>query len=170
MSRTFRFLVLVVLALAACSPAAPAVTNTPAPTNTLFPTRIPQEMTAPPLFATLAAATQTAAAGGGEATAEATEEATVAAVAVDLDPVMVERGRGRYEALECASCHGDNGEGTEDGSVLIGLALTEAEFIDFMRSGGEMGVDHQYSTDRLSPNGGRNLYQYLLSLGQNESE
>jgi mono/diheme cytochrome c family protein len=87
----------------------------------------------------------------------------------DVDPQLIERGRGRYEALECASCHGENGEGTDDGSPLVGLALSETEFTDFMRSGGEMGSDHQYSTDRLSASGGRNLYLYLVSL-ESDSE
>ena len=30
-----------------------------------------------------------------------------------LDPKLVERGLGRYEALECGNCHGANGEGTD---------------------------------------------------------
>lgn len=139
------------LILAACSSEA-GPTATPVPTSTPFPTREHVAPTAPPLFATLAAATVTAEAAG-------------AAGGIELDPVLVERGRGRYEALECASCHGDQGEGTDDGPALTGMELTEAQFIDYMRSGGSIGVDHQYSTDRLSASGGRNLYFYLLSLG-----
>jgi mono/diheme cytochrome c family protein len=99
--------------------------------------------------------------------------ATVAALTVaageaesDLDPELVERGRGRYVALECGLCHGENGEGTDEGSPLTGLALNEEDFISYMRSGGTLGTDHQYSTNRLSDSGGRNLYQYLLSLNE----
>jgi len=29
-----------------------------------------------------------------------------------------------------------------------------------------LGTEHQYSTDRLSNSGSRNLYQYLVSLAQ----
>lgn len=97
--------------------------------------------------------------------------ATAAAVAAQptllLDADRVERGRGRYEVLECVSCHGAKGEGVEGkGSAIVPIKLTEGEFITFMRSGGKLGNDHLYSTNRLSPTGGTNLYLYLVSLGQ----
>jgi mono/diheme cytochrome c family protein len=131
------------LLLAACggrdSASTAIPTATPIPTYSYsLPTEAPQVATA--------AATLASGAGSG------------------LDPEMVERGRGRYEALECAACHGDAGEGTDDGSSLIESPMDEAAFISFMRSGGELGADHQYSTNRLSDSGGRNLFQYLLSL------
>ncbi len=81
-----------------------------------------------------------------------------------LDPQAVERGHDRYVALQCGSCHGENGEGTDQGSALAGTALSQADFISFLRSGGTVGSSHQYSTNRLSDSGGRNLYQYVLSL------
>ncbi|MBK8025295.1 MAG: hypothetical protein IPK19_28885 [Chloroflexi bacterium] len=87
-----------------------------------------------------------------EATAEATESA---AEVVALDPQAVERGQGRYVALECGSCHGDAGEGTEEGSSLLDFAMSEVDFISFMRSGGELGADHQYSTNRLTATRGK---------------
>ena len=83
---------------------------------------------------------------------------------VELDPVKVERGLGRYEALECATCHGEQGEGTDDGSALVGYSASESEFVDFMRTGGELGNDHLYSSSTLSNSGIGNLYQYLISL------
>lgn len=139
----------VMLILAACSPASSTSEATVVPTNTTIPTYSFDEPTAAPSVATAAAATATAAAAGSQS----------------LDPDAVERGKGRYEALECASCHGANGEGAGDkGGPLTALTLTEEEFISFMRSGGELSSDHQYSTNRLSESGGRNLYQYLLSL------
>jgi len=95
------------------------------------------------------------------ATAAAT--ITVAAQAA-LDPALVATGKGRYDALKCGECHGPNGEGTDKGSAMSASKQTEDEFISFMRSGGTVGVSHQYSTNRLSENGGRALYQYLLSL------
>ncbi len=107
--------------------------------------------TAPPAVAT-AAATR---ASASEATAEANA----------LDPEKVERGHGRYEALECGSCHGANGEGvTDQGGPLLTYAASESDFVTFMRSGGELGVDHQYATNRLSDSGASNLYAYLRSL------
>lgn len=100
-----------------------------------------------------------------EATAEATTETTaVAAVSTGFDPALVERGKGRYDALTCATCHGANGEGTDDGKTLVGLAQTEGEFAAFMRSGGTLGTAHQYPANRLSDSGVKALYQYLLSL------
>ena len=103
------------------------------------------------------------------ATAEAT--ATVGAVSVSTpNPTAVARGASNWERLECAKCHGPNGEGGAgeiDGTPapsLQHLTLTESQFIDWMRSGGTLGSKHQYSTDRLSNSGGENLYQYLLTL------
>jgi len=106
--------------------------------------------------------------------AEETEEASVEATAeaevetVELDERAVSRGLGRYEALECAFCHGEAGVGTDEFEGLIDYSATEAEFITFMRTGGTIGNSHQYSTDRLSENGAKNLYQYILSLSQGE--
>jgi mono/diheme cytochrome c family protein len=85
----------------------------------------------------------------------------------ELDPERVSRGRDRYVALECGACHGENGEGTDANTSLIGLTLSEGAFVSLMRSGGALGADHQYSTNRLSDSGGKNLYQYLLSLNEN---
>lgn len=142
------FLLLSVI-LSACGSDQTTGSN-PYPTFTPIPTFQFQQPTAAPAVASAAAATSTAA----------------AAQSVVLDPVAVERGRGRYEALECGVCHGANGEGTDQGSAMAASVMTEEEFIGFMRSGGELGADHQYSTNRLSDSGGRNLYQYLLSLRQ----
>lgn len=141
--RLLLFLVLVSLISAACA-ANSQPTVTPRPTVTPFPTFAAQQPTLPPVFS-------------GSATEDVAAD-------TDPDPQLVERGRGRYEALECGSCHGENGEGTDDGSSLINLAYSQGEFIDFMRSGGELGAEHQYSTDRLSANGGTNLYLYLTTL------
>lgn len=147
--RKFRIcLLFAVLALAACG-ADDSSTATAEPTRTPFPTFAFVEPTKPPAFDQ-----------SDEAAAAATEGT------MQLDPKMVERGLGRYEALECAACHGVGGEGTEDGGSLLGFALSEEDFVTFMRSGGRLGPDHQYSTNRLSNSGSRNLYQYLVSLAQ----
>jgi len=83
-----------------------------------------------------------------------------------LDPVAVERGQERYQTLECGTCHGAVGEGSDKGSSLVASTIGEEDFISYMRSGGTVGLDHQYSTNRLSDSGGKNLYQYLLLLRQ----
>lgn len=83
-----------------------------------------------------------------------------------LDPVAVERGQERYQTLECGTCHGAAGEGSDKGSSLVASTIGEEDFISYMRSGGTVGLDHQYSTNRLSDSGGKNLYQYLLLLRQ----
>ncbi len=145
----------IALALSACGGGGGQATATPSdlpPTLTPFPTFAFVEPTKPPVF---------------EATAEeATAPESDAGQAVELDPKLVDRGRGRYEALACAGCHGDEGEGLDGSKSLLGFALTEDDFITFMRSGGALGTDHQFSTDRLSNSGSRNLYQYLVSISR----
>lgn len=156
------------LLLAACggsggTPGATAIpTSTPIPTYGIaLPTSMLVLSTAAPTAEATDAVDATA-----EATTEATAEATAAAVAStgSLDAALVERGKGRYEALDCASCHGADGAGTDDGKTLIGLTQTEGEFASFMRSGGSLGAAHQYPANRLSDSGVKALYQYLLSL------
>lgn len=90
----------------------------------------------------------------------------VAAATPTLDAESVERGQGRYEALGCARCHGEQGEGTDDVPPLTTSTISLNDFITLMRSGGEIGTDHQFATNVLSDSGGRNLYQYLLSIRQ----
>lgn len=149
------FLLVLVLILAACGGGGDD-DATELPTNTLLP-RFQQAATAtePAIIATAVAAVPTAETEG-----------------VSLNPTAIARGLSSWERLECASCHGENGEGGS-GSIgdleapsLVGLELSEDEFIDWLRTGGELGSDHLFSTDRLSDSGSRNLYQYVLSLGQ----
>jgi len=138
---------LLLLTIVSCS-SGPAVSPTPIrPTHTPFPSYQFVPPTEPSQLATLAAAT--AAASGSD---------------LLLDPERVTRGQDRYEALECGMCHGANGEGTDQGAPLAGTTLSEEDFVSFLRSGGSVGSSHQYSTNRLSDSGGRNLYQYILSL------
>lgn len=141
----YRFITIMLLglALSACRPAQPA---TPQATPTAFPTYGFVPPTEAPSIVTIAAET---------ATAVSTQA---------LDPDKVALGKSRYVALECGSCHGDQGQGTAKGSVLAGTKMTEDEFISFLRSGGKLGNDHLYSTNRLSDAGGKNLYLYVLSL------
>ena len=130
--------------LAACGAA--NSTATPLPTVTPFPTYGYIPPTEAPAVVTVGEATATA--GSSQA----------------LDPQAIEAGKGRYVALQCGSCHGDNAKGTDKGPVLVGTKLTQDEFVNVLRTGGKLGNAHLYSTNRLSDAGGKNLYVYILSL------
>ncbi len=137
---------MLILMLTACgSRGTPAPTVAQA-TPTLFPTYNFVQPTEAPVVVTVAAATETA-------------SSTQA-----LDPDRIALGKGRYEALSCGSCHGADAKGTDKGKALVPNKLTEDQFIDFLRTGGKLGNDHLYSTNRLSDTGGKNLYLYILSL------
>ncbi len=131
------------LVVSACSnaPATP-----PPPTRTTIPTFA---YVSPTPVAQVATAVAT------QGSANATEEAA--------DPAAIEAGLGRYTALECGSCHGENGAGG-DAPTLVGLALSQDDFITYMRNGGPLGTAHQYQSNRLSDRGAVNLYIYLKSL------
>ncbi|MCY4536891.1 MAG: cytochrome c [Chloroflexi bacterium] len=153
------WLTIVAIAAVACGGAGGQPTSKPTgspPTHTPFPTFAFVEPTKAPEFE------QT-----GEEPGPSDEAVDDAAVrAITLDPKKVERGLGRYEALACGSCHGAEGEGTDKAGSIQDFAMSEDDFITFVRSGGELGTEHQYSTDRLSDSGSRNLYHYLVSLAQ----
>lgn len=157
LSKFIGLLLILMMALTACggnNDEKPA--GTPKPTATEMKVFEYVESTIPAVFDQDADSTE-------EATSEDSDDT------VELDPKLVGRGLGRYEALECGTCHGVNGEGTDDdGGAVDNLTLSEEAFVTFMRSGGDIGNSHQYSTDRLSKNGAANLYQYLLSLAQGE--
>ncbi len=146
-------MILVVLALAGCGQ---GEEPTPRPTSTPLPRF---EQVQPP--------TEPAAIATAVATATARSSQNTAA----LDPTAIARGQDNWTRLECASCHGENGEGgagsigDREAPPLTDLTLTEDEFIDWLRTGGTLGNDHLFSTDRLSDRGGRNLYQFVQSLG-----
>ncbi len=150
-------LTVVALLVAACGggPSQPTATPTsPPPTVTPFPTFAFVEPTKAPVF--------------DQTSQDDAADDESGNLGLELDPKLVGRGRGRFEALECGNCHGANGEGTELGKSLLDFDLTEEDFVTFMRSGGELGTVHQFSTDRLSNSGSRNLYQYLLSIAQGD--
>ncbi len=145
-------LALAAIALSACGakPATPAI-----PTSTTVPTYVYQAPTEPPVFASLAAT---------EA-AEASAEAAGTQVVI-LDPEQVTRGQDRYVTLKCGSCHGDQGQGTDQGGALVPLKVDEAAFIKFLQTGGGLGNAHLFAGNKLSASGAHNLYIYVLSLAQ----
>ena len=130
--------------LSACGGGGPP-TARPA-TLTPFPTYNFVQPTEAPIVLTVAAETPTV--SGAQA----------------LDPEKVSLGKGRYEALDCGSCHGADAKGTSKGKALIPTKLTEDQFVSFLRSGGTVGNSHLFSTNRLSDSGGKNLYLYIVSL------
>ncbi len=64
----------------------------------------------------------------------------------------------------CAECHGEGAEGTDQASSLVGLTLSEDEFEDLIRTGGELGPDHLFGSTKVSPDGLSAVYAYLTSL------
>ena len=144
------------LLIAGCSNGASTPPETPTARATSAvkspPTFSFSQPTTPPQIATAAALRN------------ANSTATVQAQSGDSDSDAVAQGKTHYEALDCASCHGENGEGTDKGSALIGYEASEADFISFLRSGGSVGEAHQYGASRLSDSEAASLYQYLRSL------
>lgn len=63
----------------------------------------------------------------------------------------------------CAECHGERASGGEAGS-LVGVTLSEAEFTDLIRTGGELGNEHLFGPTKISPEGLSSVYAYLTSL------
>ena len=77
------------------------------------------------------------------------------------------RGERIYNARGCAECHGAQGEGVPDkGNALAGTTLSFEEFSDILRTGGrgELGQEHIFGTQRISPAGMEALYAYVKSL------
>jgi mono/diheme cytochrome c family protein len=48
-------------------------------------------------------------------------------------PELVAQGRTRYEAYKCKDCHGDKGEGTEDGPDLVGTRKNAEQIEAFLK-------------------------------------
>jgi mono/diheme cytochrome c family protein len=125
----------VIILMAACAPAAPGTAVPSAPvTRSSSPT---------PLVITIAAPPPT----------------------VDMqNAAQIAEGQARYEALECGVCHGENGRGTDKGPPLVELKLAEEDFMKVLRTGGALGSNHVYPTNRLTDADGNNLYLYVLSF------
>lgn len=64
----------------------------------------------------------------------------------------------------CAECHGEGAAGTDQASSLVGLSLSENDFEDLIRTGGELGPDHLFGSTKVSPDGLSAVFAYLTSL------
>jgi mono/diheme cytochrome c family protein len=108
-----------------------------------------------------AALTETTAAGTPAPSAGGAPTATYTPV-VDLS-----RGERVYINQNCGQCHGEQGVGVPDkGSALAGTTLSYAEFEDSLRTAykGELGTDHIFGPNRISPGGVEALHTWLQSL------
>lgn len=75
------------------------------------------------------------------------------------------RGQELYTTRKCAECHGANAEGVPDkGSALAGTTLTEQEFTDLLRTGGDIGPDHLFGPMTISPSGVTAIHVWLQAL------
>ncbi len=71
----------------------------------------------------------------------------------------------RLYGTKCAECHGADAEGIDgQGGPLIDSPLTLDELTDLLRTGGELGPDHLFGPQALSPNGMGGIFVYLESL------
>ena len=95
-----------------------------------------------------------------EEASEADKQADEEEAAEEPDLAMGEFAYGN----RCAECHGESAEGTDQGSSLVGLTLSEDEFEDLIRTGGELGPDHLFGSTKISPDGLKAVYAYLTSL------
>jgi mono/diheme cytochrome c family protein len=94
--------------------------------------------------------------------AEASTPTPLPAAGADLS-----RGERTYTTKGCADCHGAQGEGVEGkGNPLAGAPLTEVEFNDILRSGGDgkLGNEHLYGPQSISPSAMKALYEYVKSF------
>lgn len=126
----------------------------PAATSAAVPTMPPARFTA---VAEQAAAQITNAAPKVESLTTPTADASLS------------RGELVYTNRKCGDCHGAAGEGVADkGGPLAGTQLTQKEFEDILRTGGNgsLGPDHLYGPSAISPSGMGNLYAFIASLGQ----
>ena len=77
------------------------------------------------------------------------------------------RGERSYTAKGCADCHGAKGAGVEGkGKKLAGITLSEQEFEDVLRTGGQgkLGNSHLFGVQAISPSGMKVLYAYVKSF------
>lgn len=81
--------------------------------------------------------------------------------------VDLARGESIYSSKDRAGCHDQAGEGLAGkGKALAGTTLTEQQFTDVLRTGGkgELGNNHLYGPQAISPSGVAALYAYVKSL------
>lgn len=94
----------------------------------------------------------------------ADDDAADSAGAAPVDDEQLTRGANAY-SRQCAECHGDDATGVDgQGSALVGLALTESELNSLLRTGGDLGPEHLFGPQKISPGSLEALYLYLQTL------
>ena len=68
----------------------------------------------------------------------------------------------RVYANHCAECHGANAEGGS-AATLVGMALDPSAFENLLRTGGEIGPEHLFGPQKVSPGGLDGLYGFILA-------
>lgn len=152
-----------VIALAGCGGASSGSASVASPTAAVVPTMPPARFTAVAQQSALTAtiAFTTTAAVPITATTEITQTTAAGPVAADL-----ERGARSYVRNQCASCHGERGEGVAGkGQAIAGTTLSEREFEHLLRTGGGLGNTHIFGPSAISPAGMAALYAYVQSFG-----
>ena len=97
----------------------------------------------------------------------ASEEEKQDETPADEGDADLSRGERIFNNNQCADCHGGQGEGVPDKAEgLAGTQLTEAEFADILRTGGqgELGNDHLFGPQAISPSGMEALYTFVKSF------
>lgn len=86
----------------------------------------------------------------------------------DADSELLARGEQTY-ARHCAECHGESGEGVADqGGALTDSALTESELSTLLRTGGDLGPEHLFGPQKISPGSLEALSHYVQTLASAE--
>jgi mono/diheme cytochrome c family protein len=139
-----------------------ALTRTVALTTTVAPVTTPVTATVTLAVTSTMTTTQTSTGATTDQTAgQASAQSPItAASAADL-----ERGARSYERNQCASCHGEQGEGVAGrGGAIAGTPLSEREFENVLRTGGGLGNTHIFGPSAISPAGMGVLYAYVQSM------
>lgn len=81
-----------------------------------------------------------------------------------VDDELLTRGENAYNR-HCTECHGADGTGVEgEGDSLVGISLSESELSTLLRTGGDLGPEHLFGPQKISPGSLEALYVYLQAL------
>ena len=100
----------------------------------------------------------------GQMDEEAIKQAQSTLETAESEPeVDLELGQRVYGNL-CAQCHGEDLQGTAEGQALTSFDMPADEFTVLLRTGGEMGNQHLFSTIKVSETGIEAIFAYLNSI------
>ena len=100
----------------------------------------------------------------GQIDEEAIKQAQSSPETAESEPeVDLELGQRIYGNL-CAQCHGADLQGTAEGQALTSFEMSPDEFTVLLRTGGELGNQHQFGTTKVSETGIAALFAYLNAM------